>query len=67
MQPSTIYRYAFTVSVAAALLAGCGGSQPPIGAPDAMLPQSAPAIAHAPVPSSSSNGYKVLYSFNRTV
>jgi hypothetical protein len=67
MQPSTLYRYALSLSAAAALLAGCGGSQPPIGAPGTMLPQSAPAIAHAPVPSSSSNGYKVLYSFNRTV
>jgi hypothetical protein len=29
-------RYALTVGVVAALLAGCGGSQPPIGAPGAM-------------------------------
>jgi phospholipase C len=33
-------RYALCVSIAAALLAGCGGSQPPIGAPGAM-PRSA--------------------------
>ncbi len=32
-------RYALSSCVAAALLAGCGGSQPPIGAPSAM-PQS---------------------------
>ena len=39
--------------VAAAMLAGCGGSQPPIGAPGA-IPQS-----NAMAPSS----YRVLYSF----
>jgi hypothetical protein len=33
-----IHRYAFSIA-AAALLAACGGSQPPIGAPGAM-PQS---------------------------
>ena len=32
-------RYAFNSCVAAAMLAGCGGSQPPIGAPGA-IPQS---------------------------
>ena len=32
-------RYALSSCVAAAMLAGCGGSQPPIGAPVAM-PQS---------------------------
>ena len=29
-------RYALTMGVAAAMLAGCGGSQPPIGVPGAM-------------------------------
>jgi hypothetical protein len=37
----TIARYALSVGAAAALLAGCGGSQRPIGTPDAM-PQPAP-------------------------
>jgi uncharacterized repeat protein (TIGR03803 family) len=46
------------VSLAGALLAGCGGSQPPIGAPGAMLQTAAPA---APVGSAK---YRVLYSFN---
>jgi hypothetical protein len=31
-----IYFRALSICVAAALLAGCGGSQPPIGAPGAM-------------------------------
>src|ERR1700729_3013592 len=31
-----IGRYALAIGAAAALLAGCGGSQPPIGAPGAM-------------------------------
>jgi streptogramin lyase len=33
MNSSASRRYAFSISVAAALLAGCGGSQPPTGAP----------------------------------
>jgi uncharacterized repeat protein (TIGR03803 family) len=50
-------RYALTIGVAAALLAGCGGSQLPVGAPDAQ-PQTAPLAART-------NGtqYKVVYSF----
>ena len=39
------HRYAFSFSLAA-LLAGCGGSQPPIGAPSAM-PQSRAIATHA--------------------
>lgn len=39
MRRSGLGRYALCSCVAAALLAGCGGSQPPIGAPGAM-PQS---------------------------
>jgi hypothetical protein len=34
-------RYALTSCAAAAMLAGCGGSQPPIGAPGAMPQTSA--------------------------
>ncbi len=44
-------RFALSVCAAAVMLAGCGGSQPPIGATGA-LPQS-----HA------SSGYDTLYSF----
>jgi hypothetical protein len=36
MKRSDLSRYALSVSVAAALLTGCGGSQPPVGAPGAM-------------------------------
>ena len=39
MMSLNLGRYALCGAVAAALLAGCGGSQPPIGAPGAM-PQS---------------------------
>lgn len=35
MRPSA--RSALSIATAVAFLAGCGGSQPPIGAPDAML------------------------------
>ena len=33
MKSLGLCRYALTIGAAAALLAGCGGSQPPIGAP----------------------------------
>ncbi len=36
MRTSALSRFAFTVTAAAALLPGCGGSQPPFGAPGAM-------------------------------
>jgi hypothetical protein len=39
-------RYALMVYVSAAMLAGCGGSQPAIGAPGAM-PQTSAIAAHA--------------------
>jgi hypothetical protein len=38
--------YAFSSCIAAAMLAGCGGSQPPIGAPGAM-PQASTIAKHA--------------------
>ncbi|HEY2476519.1 MAG TPA: choice-of-anchor tandem repeat GloVer-containing protein [Candidatus Cybelea sp.] len=46
------------IGAAAALLAGCGGSQPPIGAPDAM-PQSRGIAARG-----DNSNYKVLYRFH---
>jgi uncharacterized repeat protein (TIGR03803 family) len=52
-------RFALNIG-AAALLAGCGGSQPPIGVPGAM-PQ-APQIA-----SRASSAYNVLYRFTRQI
>ena len=42
----SLRRYAFSISTTAAMLAGCGGSQPPIGAPDA-LSQSRAIATHA--------------------
>jgi uncharacterized repeat protein (TIGR03803 family) len=47
-------RYALSIGAAAVLLAGCGGSQPPIGGPGAM-PQ---VLARAP-----RSSYRVVYSF----
>ena len=41
MRTQTLSRYALYSCVATALLAGCGGSQPPIGAPGAMPRSSA--------------------------
>jgi uncharacterized repeat protein (TIGR03803 family) len=61
-------RFALNVGVGVALLAACGGSQPPIGAPGAM-PQTARTIAHQPTSQlqnrvqPTGNGYKMLYSF----
>ena len=46
MRGFTTSPYALSISLAAALLAGCGGSQPPIGATGAM-PQSSAIAAHA--------------------
>ncbi len=54
---NTLARSALTIGTTSALLAGCGGSQPPIGAPDTMSQTSALSS-----PTSSSN-YKILYSF----
>ena len=39
MSTSTLVRYSLSISIAAAMLTGCGGSQLPIGAPGA-IPQS---------------------------
>ncbi len=52
-------RYALSMGAAGALLAGCGGSQPPVGAPGAM--PRAPAFAAQ----TNSTNYKVVYSFSR--
>lgn len=49
----TFAQFALTISLAAALLVGCGGSQPPISAPYAMQQN------YAKAPST----YQVLYSF----
>ena len=53
----TSFQSALTISLAAALLAGCGGSQLKIGAPSVM-PQ-----ALAIAPGTTSTNYKVVYSF----
>jgi hypothetical protein len=37
MQSSMVYRYAFSLSASVAFLSGCGGSQPPIGTPGALV------------------------------
>ena len=52
------------VIAAATLLAGCGGSQPPIGAPGAMPHHIAIHQTH-PVRRESASGYQVLHSFTR--
>ncbi|MFY9720142.1 MAG: choice-of-anchor tandem repeat GloVer-containing protein [Candidatus Cybelea sp.] len=53
MRSFSLGSYALSGGVAVALLAGCGGSPPPIGAPGAM-PQSR-----------TSSGYDTLYSFGK--
>ena len=52
-----LIRLAFIIG-AAALIAGCGGSQPPIGAPSAMPQNQSSTIASRAV-----QGYKLIYSF----
>ena len=53
-------RQTFGLCAIVAVLAGCGGSQPPIGAPGAMQQSRAASQNHV---EPTGNGYKVLYSF----
>ncbi len=55
MKSREFSRFALSICAAAAMLAGCGGSQPPIAAPGAMP------LGRA----SSSYGYNTLYSFGK--
>ena len=60
-------RYVLNTCVAAVMLAGCGGSQPPIGAPGAM-PQShatAQAVARNETMGTTNSRLRVLYRFHR--
>ena len=58
MKVSTSIRSALCASIAASLLAACGGSQAPIGAPGAIPHTSALAVQ------ADSRNYKVVYSFS---
>jgi phospholipase C len=49
MKSLGLSRYAVTIVAASALLAGCGGSQPPIGAPGAMLQGAVASLASRPM------------------
>jgi uncharacterized repeat protein (TIGR03803 family) len=55
MRISGFGHYALTCCVATALLAGCGGSQPPIGAPGGSM-----------LPNSRSSGFRVLARFDQS-
>jgi hypothetical protein len=55
MRTLDFYRYVLGGCAFAAMLADCGGSQPPIGAPGALQQSRA----------SSSYGYNTLYSFGK--
>ncbi len=57
MTPWGLSRYALAMGAAAAMLAACGASQPPLGAPGAM-PQVSALSARI-----NSTNYKVVYSF----
>jgi uncharacterized repeat protein (TIGR03803 family) len=63
------FRHALSSCVAAALLAGCGGSQPPIGAPGAMPLSRAIMSTRTAVRQhgSASSSYHVLYSFGSSL
>jgi uncharacterized repeat protein (TIGR03803 family) len=64
MKVSELGRYALCVSIAAAMLAGCGGSQPLARAPGA-LPQTSTRVTArtATLRSLASSSYQVLYRF----
>lgn len=56
-------RHTLTTGAVAALLAGCGGSQPPIGAPGAMAQASAIARARTGVQRMTAYSYRVVHRF----
>ncbi len=58
MKPSAVSRYALSSCLAVAFLAGCGGSQPPIGASGAM-PRASSQSSEIVKPSSAGSTYKV--------
>jgi uncharacterized repeat protein (TIGR03803 family) len=59
-------RFALNGCVAGAMLAGCGGSQPPIGVPGAISQTSSSAPARTPVlRRATSSSYEVLQRFGR--
>jgi hypothetical protein len=58
MRRWNLSHYAISSCVTAALLGGCGGSQPPIGAPGAM-PQSGAQVVAPSLPAASANLYVV--------
>lgn len=59
----TLGLYALDVGAAAVLLAGCSGSQSPIGAPDAMPRAMSIAGPHSIVREPAASSYRVLHSF----
>jgi len=61
MNVSTSSRSALCATIAAALLAACGGSQPPIGAPGAMAQTAS--TEDTPQRSLVRHAYRVLHSF----
>jgi uncharacterized repeat protein (TIGR03803 family) len=65
MKLSDSGRYAVSISVAVALLAGCGGSQPPVGVPGAMPqpPAVAPNSTMAHHSGATSSSYQIVYRF----
>jgi uncharacterized repeat protein (TIGR03803 family) len=63
---SSFARYALSLSVVPALLAGCGGSQPPIGAPGAMPLRATTAVGRSDKhPVRGMLSYQVLFQFSR--
>jgi hypothetical protein len=61
MRRWNLSHYAINNCVIAALFAGCGGSQPPIGA----TPGSAGAPAHSIVHPTTGSSYRVIHRFVR--
>jgi hypothetical protein len=59
-------RYALYISAAAALLAGCGGSQPPVAAQGVTPLRTTPALGRSiKLPVRSTLSYQVLFRFGR--
>jgi uncharacterized repeat protein (TIGR03803 family) len=66
MKDLDLSRYAVAIGATAALLAGCGGAQPPIGAPGATPTTGFQRSANAPYTERFARSYSVLLSFDTT-
>ncbi len=66
MKVSGLSRYSLCLSIGIAMLAGCGGSQPPISAPGATLQTPGGAATRSGAHHMTTSSYRVVFRFSRT-